>query len=137
MGYHTYERKFRFSAAHFNTRQAYEVVWKLLDTFAMDFEGLKYAFTQVHGHNFVVTALFENDALSDDGWLVDDPEIEAVVMQWAGINVSMHPDFLSNKERATTERMAQKLLEKFRALPNVRCAGVRVYETDDIFAEAF
>jgi len=161
-----YERTFRFSASHFNSRKAYEIAWRdhpvksvaspvedplegahyrhlLRDT--MDWGNAKFALTDVHGHNFKIVISFISledggAELEDEGWLIDDAAVEAIVMEWSGINLSMPPDFYTSRERATTELMAEKLLSKIkkRQLGKVptEIEFVRVYETDDIFAEA-
>lgn len=98
----------------------------------------------IHGHNFRIdveirTHFVENEFNPSKAWLVDDEKLMNIVMAWDNMNVSMHPDFLDKKLRATTENMAIVLLLKLREAQiytqkvNIR---VRVHETDDIYAEA-
>lgn len=139
-----YERTYRFSASHFNLRSTYESVWGMRAAgiqnppsglIAVDVGVLEKCFLDIHGHNFKATVNFEGEVLSKDGWLIDDVSVEKVIMEWSGINLSMHPDFIATRERATTENMAKKLLQKLRARWPL-AKRVIIWETDDIFAVA-
>lgn len=134
-----YKRTFRFSAAHFNELWCYQTVWEL-DMCTPDRAGLLRLLSEVHGHNFfvvvTVVGMMDIDEAQVSDWLIDDLALEKVVMEWANINLSVHPDFMSIRARATTERMAAILLRKLRAKfsRHVHVRGVEVWETDDIVA---
>lgn len=133
-----YERTFRLSAAHFNSGRSYQTAWKLasLESVHLTQEDLLRAFLDIHGHNFKIVVMVCTDVLQYDGWLIDDVALAKHVMRWDGINLSMHPDFFNDKLRATTELMAHKLYQQLNhAFPD-KISFVRVFETDDIFAEA-
>jgi 6-pyruvoyl-tetrahydropterin synthase len=143
-----YQRTYHFQAAHFNSRSAYETAWAVVaQTEKKDASlgelpnqvtifSIYQALCNVHGHNFKVVVDLEGGTTTE-GWLLDDVALENIVMRYAGKNISMHPDFLMQKKRATTELIAAYLYSMIdEAFPQVRVVSVKVHETDDIFAVA-
>jgi 6-pyruvoyl-tetrahydropterin synthase len=145
-----YNRTYHFQAAHFNSRQAYETAWAVVDFIdaqknskaeklgefpqGITIYSVLQALTNVHGHNFKIVVDLRGEVESE-GWLCDDVRLEKIVMRYAGKNISLHPDFLISRDRATTELIADKMrrhiIDEFPFMTHV---GVTVYETDDIFA---
>jgi 6-pyruvoyl-tetrahydropterin synthase len=91
-------------------------------------------FRGMHGHTFYVTVDVLRAEVNADGFVVDDVQLEALVMEWHRVNLSAHPDFLLDRIRATTESMASILAHKIHDRLKVR-TRVRVQETADISAE--
>lgn len=143
-----YVRTFHIQAAHFSTRQAYDIVWQVFDRSELPENlykvakgmtlqaGLAKAFTQIHGHNFRIAVCIDGTP-DAQGFVIDDQRLADLVNQWNGINLSMHYDFLVPRQRATTEQMALTLKSKINTLVALgsEVVSVRVNETDDIFAE--
>lgn len=138
-----YNRMFHFSAAHFNSSEAYQMLWASMDQKGgyIDMEKLRFLLTGIHGHNFKVEVSVIADMQQGASWLIDDVALAGVVMRWDNLNLSMHPDFLNTKQRATTENMASILLHEIMEslallrLPTPYQIDVKVYETDDIYAQ--
>lgn len=131
-----YTRTYRIQAAHFNSQTPYDVVWGLAPHIEMVTKAdLLTCARDVHGHNFKIVLVLEGEC-GDDDWLVDDVSLEAVVMEWENTNLSMHRDFVDQRYRATTERMAEVLLRKLRGRFRELIKRVDVYENDDIHATA-
>jgi len=96
-----------------------------------------------HGHNFKaeVELMGEVDD-SYSSYILADEVIISVINEWAGINLSVHPDFLVTGVRATTENMAQKLCKKIfdkvegrKSVTNI-VVNVTIHESDDISSTA-
>jgi 6-pyruvoyl-tetrahydropterin synthase len=131
-----YKRTFILQACHFNGLGEYELYWNSAElTHAECLVLLK----GTHGHNFKieieVTKAFDQGAMrTSDGWLIDDIALEAFVREWDNTNLSVHKDFACI--RATTENMAiilhRKLKKEFKTCVFV----VRIFERDDVSAEA-
>ncbi len=62
---------------------------------------------------------------------VDGADLEAIVMRWDRVNLSLHPDFLSS--RATIENMACVLRHRIAALGNWPMR-ITVFETSTVHA---
>jgi 6-pyruvoyl-tetrahydropterin synthase len=147
----TYSRTVEFFAAHFN-ETAYPKFQKFLGRLSVDkgfppddYRDLVDLLIDIHGHNFraeITVHGFTKEKYS--GYLISDEVIAEVVNEWAGINVSMHKDFLGthspyrNAIRATTENMANMLAEKIsrRVLVPQATVLVKLYEADGIWAQA-
>jgi 6-pyruvoyl-tetrahydropterin synthase len=132
-----YRRTFRFAAAHFNSLWAYQRVWDVgPQGCGFTVEQLMRLLGDIHGHNFRVELVLQGIFGRDESWLVDDVVLDKIVMEWANTNLSVHPDFVKRRLRATTEQMAlvlyDKLVGRLHGLPHVE--AVTVYETDDISA---
>lgn len=91
----------------------------------------------IHGHNFRIeieihAPIYERNA----DWVVDDAELQRIVAEWDGKNLSVHPDFLTPRIRATTENMADILLNKLinKVKGSKLAFTVTVHETDEISA---
>lgn len=152
-----YVRRYELSSAHFNNTKAYEDYFSViakpnheLDKF--DAMKLLKVLDNLHGHNFIVTVTIagslpavDKDATAlESDWLIDDVELTHIVERWQNCNLSTHTDFVSRRLRATTERMAELLVEKIEDwianYPEGSPAmayqvSVRVEETRDIQAE--
>jgi 6-pyruvoyl-tetrahydropterin synthase len=133
-----YVRTYRFSAAHFNSSATYQLVWGWSDCGGDAYcrqDVVMLALADIHGHNFKIE-VHVSGSVPKEGWLIDDVELEKVVMEWANTNLSMHPDFIDRKLRATTENMASLLYQKLNngRFPAVEIDTVIVRETKDIFA---
>lgn len=143
-----YVRTYAFSAAHFNSRRSYETAWSIVAAHEMKDEGKPFPdltsicrmMRDVHGHNFKCEVAIDGNHLENkEGWIVDDVALEKAIMEYAGINVSMHPDFMTIKARATTEVLAQAIFDRVMALlegTSATCVHVKLWETDDIYAVA-
>lgn len=132
-----YRRQFRLQAAHFNSLGSYLDVWATIGRRETTTLSL---LKDIHGHNFKIIVEIRGMMKHDGAWLVDDVALEEIVMSWNNCNLSVHDDFLVNRLRATTENMAHVLMDKLAASKpildaNATVRGVRVYETDDIFAQ--
>lgn len=138
----SYRRTYFIQAAHFNDGDVYD---QHADVLRMRKEGryeeaLAHALdiirSKMHGHNFLIEVLVETtpEQLTDPPWLVDDARLEATVMAWNNINLSLLPEF--EGKRATTERMAALLCDRVLALvPMASCTvAVAVRETESITA---
>jgi 6-pyruvoyl-tetrahydropterin synthase len=138
-----YHREFEFSAAHFNSERAYEIAWNCnllsADRESPSPEDTWFVLADIHGHNFriEVDVVAELESHQTTPWVIDDEALATIVMRWAGCNLSTHPDFYKEKTRATTENMANILLERLvSAFPDVTVTEVKVWETRDIYAVA-
>lgn len=130
-----YIRTFHIQAAHFNSERAYQAAWEFAAQEEVAPLEIVHALTDVHGHNFKIVVTLKG-TLNGKPWLVDDVALAGVVMEWDNTNLSMHPDFLDEHCRATTERMAETLLDKLRVAFGDGVERVVVHETDCIFAVA-
>lgn len=132
-----YVRTFILQAAHLNSAKAYEIIWAAASMSHFASQDLLAAVRDCHGHNFKIEVALEGDMLIGSPWLVDDVTLTALVMEWDNTNLSVHPDFIENRERATTENMADVLLAKLRThLGKELVKRVTVWETDHIYAVA-
>lgn len=135
-----YIRTFRFSASHFTSEGTYHLVWGWNDRPPGDNycrqDAVLLALADIHGHNFKIE-VHVNGPRGEQGWVIDDVELEQIVMEWANTNLSVHPDFLTKKIRATTENMAGALYMKLnngRFGDGIEINTVVVHENEDIFA---
>jgi len=135
-----YVRTFTLQSAHLNSAHAYQILWD-----AADNKGGRVAAADVldamlacHGHNFKIVVELAGVKPINVPWLVDDVRLTSIVMSWDNVNLSVHPDFLNFRLRATTENMAAVLIDKLRdALGNAALVkSVTVHETADIYAVA-
>jgi 6-pyruvoyl-tetrahydropterin synthase len=140
-----YDRTFRFSAAHFNSRKSYETAWDMLAALELESDTIKFPdvsailkmLSDIHGHNFKLRVVVDG-TLDNEGFVTDDVALEKAAMRYSGVNVSMHPDFTTKLLRATTELMAENIYEAISGVITGGCGLERVelWETDDIFAVA-
>lgn len=132
-----YHRTFHIQATHFNDFQDYATIWPIFapnQTFVDDFKTkncelfiqqwgnemvteiplnqLARLLTSCHGHNFRIDVVFELDDIDISSWLVSDNDLTALVMEWDNCNLSMLPEFLCRRIRATTENMVTTLMAK-------------------------
>lgn len=136
-----YNRVFKLQAAHFNALHTYYAVWDWTKGGVMLQEQVLRCLADCHGHNFKIVVALEVEAFDvmaegASPWIVDDASLTKLVMEWDNMNISMHPDFLKQRLRATTEAMAQVLFKKLLDAFGPNACGVRVYETEDIYAQA-
>ena len=118
-----YKRQFWVQAVHFNGALAYEKYFQALEDekhgrWLDGYRNLKHCLGDVHGHNFLIEIEAKGplEALDSgpEGWgtasfLVDDFELEKVIQEWGNKNLSILPEFVEKKLRATTEAMAEIL----------------------------
>ena len=104
----TYRRRATLQSAHFND-VAYPHYRRSLE---LEKEGkheealaeFREAVAETHGHNFKVEVTFTNsDERRYNDWLIDDFKVAAILSEWDGKQLSVHPDFTSREARATTE----------------------------------
>jgi len=138
-----YTRTFTFSAAHFNGERTYQNYYTWLDWIeCRNVLSRDEAITLIdlvlrdcHGHDFKV----EIDAAGKPdarGILVLDEELEQQVKRWDRTNISIMPEFVERRCRATTEAMAEDLHGRLMLLyPNVTFT-VKVWEVPDLYATA-
>jgi 6-pyruvoyl-tetrahydropterin synthase len=122
--------------SHFNGEREYTALW--INDFMTALAG-------THGHNMAVTISLitaTEGGAPAAGFIVDDAIIDArVIGELRDRNLSVHPIFLARGWRATTERIAEFVVERTLGLLNehkvvpVVTVGVKVYETEDIMAE--
>lgn len=143
MHFVSYNRTFVIQASHFGSIQAYEQAWTLLDLaqhnimVATNIPSVIAAMTDIHGHNFKIDVVV-GDVLGDhESWLISDVDLEAIVMEWNNVNLSLHRDFAATRMRATTERMASILVSKLTDRFGKRIVSVTVHETNCISAKAY
>lgn len=141
-----YRRSFIIQSSHFNDNPIHDLYDAALrDRAAGEHEqaGTKLltVMKESHGHNFKVdiraTSTVLRDSECDRGagtLVVRDETLESVVREWDNTNISMHPDFKGI--RATTELMAEVLVQKLRALYSGVAFQVTVWERDEIAAVA-
>lgn len=133
-----YERTFWLQAAHFNSQLSYDCVWALAKepgTKGLRRDEALSLCRDVHGHNFRITVMLEGDPVKGKSpWLVDDVQLAQVVMEWDNTNISLHPDFMGPRWRATTELMAHVLYAKLWDVFGPIVRAVTVNETHDISA---
>lgn len=137
-----YHRTFHLQSSHFNSRKSYETVWEIVDCFDkrkdlhVPTDEILAAFKDIHGHNFKVQVNVVGEKLDNEGFLVDDVQLARIVMAYDNCNLSMLPGFLLHKRRASTELLADFILNDLRDVFGGAIAMVRVYENDDIYAQA-
>jgi len=136
-----YARTFEISACHFNGTATYDRYQEALAGGPSAAKLLRAVLADCHGHNFVIDVTVRGHAVQRTGelhaYLVSDAELEQVVREWDRTNLSVHPDFVSRRARATTEMMAAILAEKLATHFGARLEWeVRVHETRDIAATA-
>jgi len=158
--YIQYKRTHEFQASHFNETNygrfedtvnfqninvEKRVAWTYDNSveYYLSAELLIGLLRDIHGHNFKaeVVLLAEVDD-SYSSYILADEVIVSVINEWAGINLSVHPDFLVTGVRATTENMAQKLCKKIfdkvegrKSVTNI-VVNVTIHESDDISSTA-
>lgn len=137
-----YERSLTITAAHFN-ETAYMKFEDMRDQIGAmqvpEMDALIDLLQDSHGHNFRVVVHLESDKTlgAYSGYIIDDETLLACLLEWEGINISLHPDFRLARRRATTENMAEILCHKVGNLihaPGSTVVTVTVYETPDIRA---
>lgn len=134
-----YQRTFEIHAAHFNRDLPYKHIWGMSNSDTLSKPTMLGLLCDIHGHNFKIDIeLFSTNFIPKIGWLVDDEELARVVNEWHGQNLSVHPDFLDQKIRATTENMAavlfNKLATRFGNTWNSMGVTITVHETDGVSA---
>ncbi len=137
-----YQRKFVLQTCHLNNQVAYNYLWQAIEDAKRGHYESAYdaimtrVMPHTHGHNFVATIEISGEGLPrGKDYLFDDKDIEPCVREWDNTNVSIHPDFLKLRHRATTERMAEKLRAKIIALvPSDFHVKVSVEERNEIKA---
>lgn len=141
-----YERRFTVQASHISDA-GYPHLYTALDAGEHGVHDIAYrelfqAMLKTHGHNFRIVVRVTAGSLTREGFSVDDVKITEAVMEWNGINLSLHPDFFNLKDadgrprRATTERMAEVLWTKLdRLLVGANRIRVTVFETEDVRAD--
>jgi 6-pyruvoyl-tetrahydropterin synthase len=140
-----YERTVKFSASHYGPWH-HEIVQRAEQNGGITWEGLKLLMSRLHGHNFVAQISIDYEEHSaDQGPIahgaalgVWDEDIENWVKEWAGCNISMHPDFYGPVWTSSTENTALVLAQKIlkRCPPHVLIVEVTLFETEDIKAIA-
>ena len=126
-------RTYRFSAAHFY----YDAALSQAEN-----ERLfgKCANRHGHGHNYRLEVTVRGPLQTGTGMAVDlaalDRGVEAGVLSWLDHrNLNLEVPFFAERQ-PTSENLALFAFEQLRArLPGVEVARVRVYESDDLWAE--
>ncbi len=107
-----YARKFTIESCHFNDSRAYAEYAKALGSRdgRIDVGHMRDLLESCHGHTFLVDIVIENGEVDDNGFIVDDQNLERLVNKYNRTNLSVHPAFTSLGWRATTERFVQVLM---------------------------
>jgi 6-pyruvoyl-tetrahydropterin synthase len=140
----SYTRTFAIEAAHFNGQKAYDTYYRLRETADVSNEEVLDLIKDVHGHNFrivVEITLKDCDYLDQSGFAIDDEKLEQIIRRYDRINISVHDDFTTTGDRATTEHIAHNYANLIfnkcdRDRLRFSSVTVRVHETNDIFATA-
>lgn len=138
-----YERKYVITSSHFNDDATYKAYWESQKKaeegdFTSAFALLQAVLPAIHGHNFKVEITATAAVCPDDnGYLVDDFELEKLVRRFDNVNLSVLPEFGQvEKIRATTENIAEVLLKLCRkTFKHVTTWKVEVWEMEQIRAE--
>jgi 6-pyruvoyl-tetrahydropterin synthase len=128
-----YERTYHFSAAHFTSPSGYELLWRVVDGEQLSPSQLRTLLEDIHGHNYKVDVTV-NAEVQKMALLISDIELTRCVMQWSGVNLPLHDDFVNQRIRATTENIARILANKVEKLVlSTPCQiKITVWETQDI-----
>lgn len=129
---HSYYRSFNLTSSHFNGQDCYDIWWS--KSYMHDVEALHYLIKNIHGHNFKIEIYIEA-VLNEQNFVVMDEDLEAMVMKWNNVNLSVLPEF-GEGNRATTELMSETLALQIKDLVGDRTITlhVTVWETEEIFA---
>ena len=128
-----YRRVVDFFAAHFN-ETAYDK-WLSVQRGDRSVATIQDLLSDIHGHNFrAIVTLTHDTALGYSSYIVSDESLLAIVSEWGGLNLSVHPDF--QNIRATTENMAAVLASKVARVcpPHSTTVVVEIQESRDISA---
>ena len=138
----SYERTFKVQACHISDKGYPHLHASLAAISCGDWmkahDELFKAFFHTHGHNFKVEIVAFGDELQPNGFLVDDVALTEKVMEWNGVNLSLHHDFFNqigtdgHPLRATTERLAYALWEKLNNAFDLMPFVVTIHETDEV-----
>jgi 6-pyruvoyl-tetrahydropterin synthase len=132
-----YERTWRISSAHLNSIDSYHVVWALAKGETVSADDVLAAMRDTHGHNYKIKVWVKGELREGQSWLIDDPMLEKVVMEYHNTNLSLLPFFLASQRRATTEELALLIWGHLSAVAgedNCSIDRIEVWETDDICA---
>ena len=129
----SYDRTFKFSASHFNSRKTYSIYWDLTEGRDVTKQELLDAFKDIHGHNFIVkvAAIGPQD---EEGFVINDEHLEKFIKAWDGINLSCLPEFVNTRTRSTTENLAMSLHKHLSEMYPKHFFMVTVVETEDVQA---